>query len=92
MSLLTERLGYARTATVELDTFTRICKGQFYDNEEIRKFYSGAYEYICIAPIGSAISDPVWNSVRVTWLNNRKIRMQYQENMTYSDITNGWIL
>lgn len=92
MALITENLGNGFTGTYEASTFARLLRDEIEESEEIRKFWSGNYEYACLAPSGSSIYDPVWCAVRTTWLNGKKIRVQYQENMTYSDITNGWTL
>ena len=87
-----ERLPYGNSVVVELDTFTRMLNDQILDTEEIRKFWAGPYEYVCLAPSGSPLNEPVWCAIRVTWINGKKTRIQFQENMTYSDITSGWTL
>lgn len=90
--MLIERLGNGQAALYETETFTRMMKGEVLDSEEIRKYWAGPYEYTCLAPLGTPIDDPIWSAVRTTWLNNKIVRVQYQENMTYSNITDGWTL
>lgn len=92
MARLHIRLGNGRTGTLELDDFSRIQHEDFYDYEEVRKIWVGNYEFIAVAENGASIYEPVWKCVRITWLNGKKMRIQYQENIAYSDINNGWTL
>ena len=71
MTLYSIPLGYGKTGTVEVDTFTRMLNNQIYDNEEIRMekplTWDGTYEYMGLAPSGSLVNDPVWACIRKTW-------------------------
>ena len=94
MSQLQTRLGYGQTGVIELDAVTRILNGQFYDNEEVRidrpTLFDNAFEYVAVAPDGSKTSDPVWYCIRCTWVNNRKTRLQFRENIAWDDRAQGW--
>ncbi len=92
MSLVSFRLGNGNTGTVEIDCFTRLLNNQIYDTEEIRKAWYGNYEYVCVGPLGSSIYEPVWNAIRTTWINGKRFRVQYQPNLAYAYITDGWTL
>jgi hypothetical protein len=94
MSLLQYSLGYGKSAIVETDTFTRILAGQFYDYEEVRSEkpsdYGTGYEYVATAPNGSDPSDFVWQCIRCTWVNNKKSRLQFRENLSWTNRSQGW--
>lgn len=85
-----------KTADLELDVFTRILTGQIYDNEEVRmdkpESYNNGFEYCGVAELGSDPSLPVWNCIRCTWMNNRKVRMQYRSNIIWNNRSGGWLL
>lgn len=95
MSLLQVNLGNGRQGTIELDTFTRMLKDEFYDNEEVRmdkpEAWANSYCYMAIAPTGSSIYAPVWSCIRKTFnADSKGIRMQYRENIAWADHTIGW--
>lgn len=90
MAQLETELGYGKRAIIETDTFTRLLKGEVYDDEELRKDVSGAYEYVALAKDGSASSAAVWYCVRVTWQDGHKTRMQYRADIRWDQKDQGW--
>lgn len=94
MSLTTFELGYGKTATVELDVFTRILNNQIYDTEEMRVEkpinYLFGYEYVAIALSGADTDKPIWACVRRTWLDNHVTRIQYKSDVTWDFKSIGW--
>ena len=95
MSKLQTRLGYGKTAVVEMDTFTRIIKGEFWDFEEVRydrpSAYSNSFAYVGVATQGSSILEPVWSCIRRTYDENGKVvRDQFRQNIAWSDRFTGW--
>lgn len=74
------------------DTFTRICQEQFNNTEEVRRMWDSinGFEYVALAPSGTPTSVTTWKAVRVTWTNSQKTRLQYQENISWDNITQGW--
>lgn len=76
--------------------FGRILNEQINENEEIRldspNSYDGTFEYIGVAPIGSLSSSNVWMIIRVSWVNNKKVRFQYRSNVIWDNHTQGWPL
>lgn len=95
MSLLTIRLGYGKTGTVELDVFTRLLNNQLYDNEEIRVDrpvdLTADFEYVAVATAGSSPDDPVWSCIRRSWINKHVVRIQYQSGIPWTYKELGWI-
>lgn len=89
MSQLTLNLGNGKRGTVELDTFTRMLTSQIYDTEEMRMSRpiscANGFEYMAIAISNSSITDNVWSCIRRTWLNNKCVRIQFKENIAWSD-------
>ncbi len=95
MSILKTRLGYGKEAMVEMDTFTRIMKGEFWDFEEVRydrpMDYKDAYAYIGVAPAGSPTTDFVWFCIRRTYNAFGKVaRDQFRSNMAWDDRASNW--
>jgi hypothetical protein len=80
--------------TSSVDTFTRIQTEQFHDTEEVRidkpTLYDGTFEYIGLATAGSSTASLSWNVVRVSWVLNRKTRLQYRANISWDNRTSGW--
>ena len=86
------------TATVSApvyDTFTRIMQGQIENTEEMRRdapvSFVGSFEYIGVATAGSSTGALVWDVVRVTWSNNKKVHYQFRENIAWDDRALGWV-
>lgn len=79
---------------LELDSFARILNGHIYNTEEVRferpQNYLNSFEYVGLAPLGSLPTDPVWDCVRCSWVNNRKIRMQFQAKIPWETRSVGW--
>ncbi len=77
-----------------LDTFARIMQDHFYETEEARRdrpaSLDGGYEFIAVAPTGSSVDDLVWDCVRCTWENKKKIRFQYRQAIAWTDRNVGW--
>lgn len=92
MSLLSIKLGNGKEGIVEVDTFTRMLNNQIYDSEEMRLERGSdltlSYEYMGIAPSGSSTSLPVWSCIRKTWANSRCTRVQYKDNIAWSNKAN----
>lgn len=84
----------SKQGVIELDVFTRILKGEFYDDEEVRIERPGSYilgeEYVGLAKAGSSVFDPVWNCARCVWVNGKKTRMQFRSNIVWEDRITGW--
>lgn len=84
----------ATVAAPNFDTFTRILQEQIKNTEEVRfdqpQTYNNTFEYIGIAPAGSLTSDFVWGIIRVSWVMNKKIRIQFQDNVAWDNRTQGW--
>ena len=83
----------AITATISVpnyDAFTRLLQGQINNNEEIRREFTSAAEYVGLALTGSLTSNLVWNVVKKTLINNHTIRLQFQTGISWDDRTLGW--
>lgn len=96
MSKITTTLGYGQTSTVEYDFFTRIMKGEFWDDEEVRydrtNNRANAFEYCGVAPAGSSPLDPVWMCVRRCYDSQGKpYRDQFRKSISWSARTEGWM-
>lgn len=94
MAKLSIREGYGKSYIIEVSDFTRILKGEFEDNEEVRidrpVDWTDGYEYVGVAPAGSSPNDTVWSCLRCKWLNNRKERIQFRSDIAWSNRTQGW--
>ncbi len=96
MSQITTNLGYGKQAIVEMDVFTRIMKGEFWDDEEVRYLrplnYRNSFAYVGLAPSGSSVLDPVWSCVRRSYdANGKCYRDQFQSNIPWVEVENNWI-
>lgn len=95
MGKLTVNLGYGHTGTAETSTFARLLRGEVEDDEVLQfdrtSYLPTGFEYVAVAPTGSQDTDYVWNCVRCTWINNRKIKMQYRANIAWTERFNGWL-
>lgn len=85
------------TATVTLtsnQSFTRILNGQLNDTEEMRlekpMSYGMGFEYVGVGPNGANTADLVWNVVRCEWIDSKKTRIQYRNNIAWDDRAIGW--
>lgn len=95
MSQVQINLGNGKTAVTELDYFTRIMNGQFWDFEEVRYDrpldYANAYAYVGVAPAGSSADAAVWCCVRRSYdLNGKCVRDQYRSDIAWTARTTGW--
>ncbi len=74
--------------------FGRLLNRQLNDNEEIRmdkpSNYNNGFEYIGVAADGSSPSAPVWDCIRITWVNFRTEKAQFRSNIVWDDRTVGW--
>ncbi len=80
-----------KSADLELDVFTRLLTGQVSDGEEVRKDWEGNFEYVGLAEAGTNPEAPVWNCVKCTWVNGRRVRFQFKSNMSWTNRTMGWL-
>jgi hypothetical protein len=96
MSLLHTNIGNGQADIVEMDTFTRIMRCQYWDTEEVRydppSSYINNWSYVAVAPSGSSILDPVWACVRRSYDARGKVfRDQFRKNIAWSERFNNWI-
>ena len=96
MSQIQTRLDSARYQIEEQDVFTRIMRGEFWDEEEVRYDrplnYANAAAYIGIAAAGSSVMDPVWCVVKRSYDANGKVyRDQFRSKVSWTERTNNWI-
>lgn len=96
MSQIQTRLDSSRSQIEEMDVFTRIMRGEFWDEEEVRydrpSDYRNAWAYIGVAVAGASPLDPVWSCVRRAYDANGKVyRDQFRSNVCWTERTNNWI-
>lgn len=74
--------------------FGRILNEQFNDNEQVLfdvpQTYDATFEYVGVAINTASPSDSVWMVIRVSWVLNRKTKMQFQSGIAWSQRTQGW--
>lgn len=74
--------------------FGRILNEQFNDNEQVLfdkpQTFDGTYEYIGVANNTASTSDPVWMAIRVSWLLNRRTKMQFRTSLVWDNRVAGW--
>lgn len=96
MSQIQTRLDASRSQIEEIDVFTRIMQGEFWDEEEVRydrpASYVNTWAYVGLAAKGASVLDPVWACVRRSYNANGKVyRDQFRENIAWNERANGWI-
>jgi hypothetical protein len=89
MSQILVPLGYGKLNIIEVDTFTRMLNNQILDAEEVRLdkpiSYQAGFEFMGVAPAGADVEEPLWCIIRRTWDNKRAVRLQYKQNVKWSD-------
>lgn len=94
MALLVTKLGNGQSQAIENDTFSRMCKEDFYDWEEVRfdipLAFNQTFSYVAVAPAGTSPSALSWACIRASWFNGRKVRMQFREGISWDDRSSGW--
>lgn len=74
--------------------FGRILNEQFNDNEQVLvdvpQSFDNTFEYVGVANNTASPSDPVWMVIRVTWILNRKTKMQFRSSVIWNNRTLGW--
>lgn len=96
MSIIQTRLDASRSQFEQIDIFTRIMNGEFWDEEEVRydkpQILINGLAYVGVANAGSSVIDPVWACVRRTYdANGRSARDQFREKIAWIDRANGWL-
>ncbi len=96
MSQIQTRLDSSRSQIEEVDVFTRIMNGQFWDEEEVRydrpSSYINTWAYVGLATSGTSVLDPVWSCVRRSYDGQGKVyRDQFRTKVAWSERANGWV-
>lgn len=76
--------------------FGRILNEQLNDNEQVLfdkpQTFDGTYEYIGVANVAAQQSSASWFVIRISYIQNRRTKMQFQGSMSWNNRTQGWPL